>query len=69
MISARELYPFLDTPALVPDLDKIDANIKEMADIARHAGMKPQPHINSQSSPYIANCSSKLSSAPQSMSR
>ena len=51
---AHELYPFLDTPALVLDLDKMDANIKEMADIARDAGVKLRPHIKTHKSPYLA---------------
>ena len=53
-MSAEELYPFLDTPALVLDLDKMEANIKEMADIARDAGVKLRPHIKTHKSPYIA---------------
>jgi len=52
--ATHELYPFLDTPALVLDLDKMEANIKEMADIARDAGVKLRPHIKTHKSPYIA---------------
>lgn len=54
MPAAQELYPFLDTPSLVLDLDKMEANIKEMADIARDAGVKLRPHIKTHKSPYIA---------------
>jgi len=53
-MSAESLYPFLDTPALVLDLDKMEANIKEMAGIAREAGVKLRPHIKTHKSPYLA---------------
>jgi len=53
-MSAEPLYPFLDTPALVLDLDKMEANIKEMAGIAREAGVKLRPHIKTHKSPYLA---------------
>jgi len=54
-MSAELLYPFLDTPALVLDLEKMEANIKEMADIAREAGVKLRPHIKTHKSPYLAS--------------
>jgi D-serine deaminase-like pyridoxal phosphate-dependent protein len=54
MMSSHELYPFLDTPALVLDLDKMEANLKEMADIARDAGVKLRPHTKTHKSPYLA---------------
>lgn len=54
MPARHELYPFLDTPALVLDLDKMEANIKEMADVARDAGVKLRPHIKTHKSPHIA---------------
>ncbi len=53
-MSSHELYPFLDTPALVLGLDKMEANLKEMADIARDAGVKLRPHTKTHKSPYLA---------------
>jgi len=38
------LFPSIDTPALIVDLDKLEANIKEMAIIAAVAGVKLRPH-------------------------
>jgi D-serine deaminase-like pyridoxal phosphate-dependent protein len=50
----NELYPFLDTPALVLDLPKMEANIREMSDIAKDAGVKLRPHVKTHKSPYLA---------------
>lgn len=53
-MSEHELYPFLDTPALVLNLDRMEANLKEMADIARDAGVKLRPHAKTHKSPALA---------------
>jgi len=52
-MSLHELYPFLDTPALVLHLDKMEANLKEMACIARDAGVRLMPHTKTHKSPYL----------------
>lgn len=44
----------LATPALVCDLDALDANIATMAQIARSAGVALRPHVKSHKSAYIA---------------
>ena len=54
MMSQHDLYPFLDTPALILDLDKMEANLKEMADIAKDAGVKLRPHTKTHKSPSLA---------------
>jgi len=53
-MSRRELYPFLDTPSLVLDLDKVEANIREMAAIAEDAGVTLRPHTKTHKSPDLA---------------
>jgi D-serine deaminase-like pyridoxal phosphate-dependent protein len=44
----------LDTPAVVLDLDRLDANIKEMSDLASAASVKLRPHVKIHQSPLIA---------------
>lgn len=44
----------IDTPALVVDLDKMEANIEKMVERARKAGIKLRPHTKTHKSPYIA---------------
>jgi D-serine deaminase-like pyridoxal phosphate-dependent protein len=44
----------LATPALVCDLDALDANIVKMADFARTAGVALRPHVKSHKSAYVA---------------
>lgn len=39
------IFPSLDTPALLLDMDKLEANIKEMSQMATIAGVKLRPHI------------------------
>jgi len=53
-MSQEELYPFLDTPALVLNLGKMEVNLKEMAHIARDAGVKLRPHTKTHKSPELA---------------
>ena len=50
--SAR--YPELDTPSLVIDLDAMERNIAEMAQVARAADVHLRPHTKTHKSPDIA---------------
>lgn len=47
-------YSFLDTPAVLVDLDKLDTNIRNMADLAAKTALKLRPHTKNHLSPYIA---------------
>ncbi|MDP6448780.1 MAG: alanine racemase [Dehalococcoidales bacterium] len=38
-------YPLLDTPAVLVDMNKLEANIKEMSQLAAEAGVKIRPHV------------------------
>jgi D-serine deaminase-like pyridoxal phosphate-dependent protein len=44
----------LDTPALVIDLDRVEANVQEMAERARVAGVRLRPHTKTHKMPEIA---------------
>lgn len=44
----------LDTPALVIDLDKVEANIAEMAAVTRAAGVRLRPHTKTHKVPELA---------------
>lgn len=45
-MSAQKVpYSSIDTPAVLLDLDQLEANIKEMARLAADAGVKLRPHI------------------------
>jgi D-serine deaminase-like pyridoxal phosphate-dependent protein len=44
----------LATPALVCDLDALDANIATMADLTRTAGVALRPHVKSHKSAFVA---------------
>ncbi|MET7330759.1 alanine racemase [Nonomuraea sp. NPDC005650] len=48
------MYPELDTPALVIDLDAVRANITEMAEAAAKHGVRLQPHIKTHKMPELA---------------
>ena len=48
------LYPGLDTPAILVDLDKLDANIAAMASMAAQAGLKLRPHTKVHKSTYVS---------------
>lgn len=47
-------YPSLDTPAVLLDMDKLEANIREMSQIAAEAGIRLRPHIKVHESAVIA---------------
>jgi D-serine deaminase-like pyridoxal phosphate-dependent protein len=45
---------YLDTPSLLIDVDKMERNLKEMADIAADAGVRLRPHVKTHKSPALA---------------
>lgn len=47
-------YPELNTPCLLLDLDILEANIKEMSELAREGGVKLRPHIKVHNCAEIA---------------
>jgi D-serine deaminase-like pyridoxal phosphate-dependent protein len=47
-------YPELDTPAALIDLDKLETNIKEIAQAAAGAGIRLRPHVKIHQCPEIA---------------
>jgi len=47
-------YPSLDTPAVLIDMDKLEANIKEIAQAAAEASVKLRPHVKVHQCPEIA---------------
>ena len=47
-------YPSLDTPAVLIDMEKLEANIKEIAQAAAEAGVKLRPHVKVHQCPEIA---------------
>ena len=53
-VSLGAPYPELDTPSLVVDLEVMERNIAEMAQVARSAGVHLRPHTKTHKSPEIA---------------
>jgi D-serine deaminase-like pyridoxal phosphate-dependent protein len=53
MAIEKALYPFLDTPAVLVDLDKLEANIRRMTKLASEAGLKLRPHTKVHESAMI----------------
>ena len=47
-------YDYLDTPCVLLDLDLLDANISEMTELAREAGVRLRPHTKVHQSAWIA---------------
>lgn len=47
-------YSSLDTPAVLLDMDKLEANIREMSQLATEAGVKLRPHTKIHESALIA---------------
>ena len=45
---------YLDTPSLLIDVDRMERNLKEMADIAADAGVGLRPHVKTHKSPKLA---------------
>ena len=54
MVSEDVLYPDLDTPAILVDLDKLQTNIDAMASMAAEAGIKLRPHTKVHKGTYIS---------------
>jgi len=54
MAAAKILYPSLDTPCALLDLNKLEANIREMAHLAAEAGVLLRPHLKIHQSAFIA---------------
>ncbi|GAA3592039.1 hypothetical protein GCM10022419_088610 [Nonomuraea rosea] len=48
------MYPELDTPSLVIDLDAVRANVAEMARAAAAHGVRLRPHIKTHKVPELA---------------
>jgi D-serine deaminase-like pyridoxal phosphate-dependent protein len=44
----------VETPALVVDLDRLDANLSRAADYAASHGLALRPHVKTHKSPYVA---------------
>lgn len=49
-----DLFPEIDTPALVIDIDVMGGNVAEMARVATDAGVRLRPHTKTHKSPEIA---------------
>lgn len=47
-------FPSLDTPAVLLDMDKLEANIGEMSRLVAGAGVKLRPHTKVHECAYIA---------------
>jgi len=55
MMTEKEFpYPSLGTPVLLLDMDKLEANIREMSQVATEAGVKLRPHVKIHESAMIA---------------
>lgn len=54
MVSEDVLYPDLDTPAILVDLDKLQTNIDSMASMAAEAEIKLRPHTKVHKGTYIS---------------
>ena len=54
MANQATIYPSIDTPAVIIDMDKLGQNIKEMSSVATEAGLKLRPHIKVHGSVEIA---------------
>ena len=54
MVSEDVLYPDLDTPAILVDIDKLQTNIDAMASMAAEAGIKLRPHTKVHKGTYIS---------------
>ena len=54
MTNSSLSYLELDTPAVLLDMDKLEANIKEMSELTAETGVKLRPHIKVHESADIA---------------
>lgn len=53
-------YSELDTPAVLIDLDKAEANLRRAQDAADKAGLKLRPHIKTHKLPFFAKRQAEL---------
>ena len=53
-INNKNIYPDLDTPSILIDLNALEADIKEMSQLAADAGVRLRPHIKIHESAMIA---------------
>ena len=44
----------IDTPSLIVDLDVVEHNVLEMAEVARRSGVALRPHVKTHKAPEIA---------------
>jgi D-serine deaminase-like pyridoxal phosphate-dependent protein len=63
------LYPTIDTPAILVDLDKLEANIDSMAQRAADAGLKLRPHTKVHKSTYVSDLQIKAGAIGVSVSK
>jgi D-serine deaminase-like pyridoxal phosphate-dependent protein len=49
------MFPELDTPGLLVDLDIMERNLREMAEAARAGAKKLRPHTKTHKSPWVAH--------------
>ncbi len=54
VVERGDTWARLDTPALLVDLDRLDANIASMADQSRRVGLNLRPHFKTHKAPGIA---------------
>ena len=47
-------YDQIDTPSLIVDLDVVERNVFEMAEVVRQAGVALRPHVKTHKAPEIA---------------
>jgi D-serine deaminase-like pyridoxal phosphate-dependent protein len=50
----------VDTPALIVDLDRLDANLARAAEYAASHGLALRPHVKTHKSPYVAAAQLRL---------
>ena len=62
-------YPDLDTPAILVDLDKLEANISVMAHMVAQAGLKLRPHTKVHKGTYIPELQIKAGACGVSISK
>ncbi len=54
MAEQRAPYSSLDTPVVLMDMDKLEANIREMSQLAAEAGVRLRPHVKAHQCALIA---------------
>ena len=69
MIKQKASYSDLDTPAILVDMDKLEANISRMAHMTSEAGLKLRPHTKIHKSTYIPKLQIKAGACGVSVSK